>query len=120
MFSQIKTSKENKEIVSQITRKWNLGAENVIARIAFAHSIAKSGLLDLNDLQDSGGKEYSKNVLFGEHADIYLGMICLKYNLYKTDKRIGKYAKLHLDNGLKLLNIESEEKANIDGFYFLI
>ena len=34
MFSHIKTSKENKEVVTLLTNKLNLGAENVIARIA--------------------------------------------------------------------------------------
>ena len=33
MFSQIKTSAKNREIVVDLTRKFNLGAENVIARI---------------------------------------------------------------------------------------
>ena len=41
MFSHIKTSKENKEVVTQLTNKLSLGAENVIARIAIAHSLAQ-------------------------------------------------------------------------------
>ena len=43
MFSQIKTSAKNREIVVDLTRKFNLGAENVIARIAIAYSL-KSGV----------------------------------------------------------------------------
>lgn len=34
MFTQIKTSKANKIIVTDLSRRFNLGAENVIARIA--------------------------------------------------------------------------------------
>lgn len=34
MFNQIKTSAKNKEVVTVLTRKFGLGAENVIARIA--------------------------------------------------------------------------------------
>ena len=37
MFTQIKTSKENKDIVSQLTRKLGLGTENIIARIAYTY-----------------------------------------------------------------------------------
>ena len=33
MFNQIKTSAKNKEVVTVLTRKFGLGAENVIARI---------------------------------------------------------------------------------------
>lgn len=38
MFTSIKTSKVNKDIVTDLSRKFNLGAENIIARIAFAVS----------------------------------------------------------------------------------
>jgi DNA sulfur modification protein DndE len=119
MFTQIKTSKENKEIVSQLTRKLGLGTENIIARIAFSYSLAKGNKLDLNKIENSMGKEYSKSVLFGDHADIYTAMICTHYNLYKTDKDIPKYIKMHVDEGLQLLNTEVEERSNIDGFDFL-
>jgi DNA sulfur modification protein DndE len=100
MFSHIKTSKENKEVVTKLTNKLNLGAENVIARVALAYSLAQDEKLDLKDLKDSGGKEYSKSVLFGDQYDIYLGMICSKYNMYPSNKDVQKYLKLHLDNGL--------------------
>ena len=119
MFTQIKTSKENKDIVSQLTRKLGLGTENIIARIAYSYSLSKGNQLDLNNIENSMGKEYSKSVLFGDYADIYIGMVCTHYNLYKTDKDIAKYIKMHVDEGLQLLNKETEERSNIDGFDFL-
>jgi DNA sulfur modification protein DndE len=119
MFTQIKTSKENKEIVSQLTRKLGLGTENIIARIAYSYSLSKGIKLDLNNIENSMGKEYNKSVLFGDYADIYVAMVCTHYNLYKTDKDIAKYIKMHVDDGLQLLNIEVENRSNIDGFDFL-
>ena len=119
MFTQIKTSKENKEIVSQLTRKLGLGTENIIARIAYSYSLSKGTKLDLNNIENSMGKEYNKSVLFGDYADIYIAMICSHYNLYKTDKDITKYIKMHVDDGLKLLSTEVDERTNIDGFDFL-
>ena len=119
MFTQIKTSKENKEIVSLLTRKLGLGAENVVARIAYTYSLSQDRKLDLNDIKDAGGKEYSKSVLFGDNYDIYLGLVCVHYGLYKTDKDIGRYIKMHVDDGLQLLNDEVNERSNIDGFDFL-
>lgn len=119
MFTQIKTSSANREIVSLLTRKLGLGTENVIARIAFSYSLSKGTLLDLKDIENSSGKEYSKSVLFGDYADIYIGMICTHYNLYKTDKDIPRYIKMHIDDGLGLLNQEVEERTNIEGFDFL-
>ena len=61
MFTQIKTSKANKIIVTDLSRRFNLGAENVIARIAFAYSLSSGRKLKLSDISDSQGKEYSKN-----------------------------------------------------------
>lgn len=119
MFTQIKTSKENKEVVSLLTRKLGLGAENVIARIAYTYSLSKNRKLDLNSIKDSSGKEYSKSVLFGEYQDIYLGLVCVHYGLYKTDKDIGRYIKMHVDDGLQLLNEEVNNRSNIDGFDFI-
>jgi len=119
MFTQIRTSKENKEIVTQLTRKLGLGTENLIARIAYSYSLSKGKKLDLNNIENSTGKEYSKSVLFGDYADIYIAMVCTHYNLYKTDKDIAKYIKMHVDEGLQLLNNEVEERSNIDGFDFL-
>ena len=120
MFTQIKTSKENKEVVSLLTRKLGLGAENVVARMAFTYSLSLDRKLDLNEIKDAGGKEYSKSVLFGDYYDMYLGLLCVHYGLYKTDKDIGRYIKMHVDDGLQLLNEEVNERSNIDGFDFLI
>lgn len=119
MFTQIKTSKENKEVVAVLTRKLGLGTENIIARMAFTYSLSQDRKLDLNDILDAGGKEYSKSVLFGDNYDIYLGLLCVHYGLYKTDKDIGRYIKMHVDDGLQLLNEEVNSLANMDGFDFL-
>ena len=119
MFTQIKTSLENKETVTQLTRRLNLGTENIIARIAYTYSLSLGEKLDLQKIENSSGKEYSKTVLFGEYADIYIGMVCTHYRLYKTDKDVAKYIKMHVDHGLRLLNQEVEERTNLDGFDFL-
>lgn len=119
MFSSIKTSKNNKEVVQELTRKLNLGAENVIARIAFAYSISKDIHLDLKDIQDAQGKEYSAKILFGEYLSYYIAMICVHYNLYKTDKDIARYVKMHIDDGLQLIHKEFG-KSNLTGIEYLI
>ncbi|MBK7107520.1 MAG: DndE family protein [Ignavibacteriae bacterium] len=120
MFTHIKTSKENKEIVSKLTRKLNLGAENIIARIAFAYSLSTEKKLDLVNLKNSQGKEYSNSVLFGEYLHYYISMICVNYNIYKTDKDIPKYIKMHVDDGLEMINQELTDNPNLDGFEYLI
>jgi DNA sulfur modification protein DndE len=120
MFTHIRTNKDNKEIVSKLTRKLNLGAENVIARIALAYSLKSNNKLDIKNLKDSGGKEYSRKVLFGDYDKYYLALVAQHYQLHITNQDIGKYVKLHLDEGLNLLNEEVSLNSNIDGFKFLM
>jgi DNA sulfur modification protein DndE len=120
MFTSIKTSRANKDIVTDLSRKFNLGAENIIARIALTYSLSRSRLLSLSDIADSQGKEYSKNVLFGSNMPYYIGLICVKYGLYKTDKDIPKYIKLHIDDGLQLMNKELRDNPNLNGYDYLI
>lgn len=120
MFNSIKTSRANKLVVTELSRKFNLGAENVIARIALAYSLAQDRQLSLSDIADSQGKEYSKNVLFGSNLPYYIGLIGVKYGLYKTDKDIPKYVKLHIDDGLQLMNKELRNNPNLNGYDYLI
>lgn len=120
MFTSIKTSRINRDIVTDLSRKFNLGAENIIARIALTYSLSHNRLLSLTDIADSQGKEYSKNVLFGNNLPYYIGLICVKYGLYKTDKDIPKYIKLHIDDGLQLMNSELRDNPNLAGYDYLI
>jgi DNA sulfur modification protein DndE len=113
MFTHIRTSKKNKELVSLLTREHSLGAENVIARIAIAYSLEQGRKLDLSDLKDSGGKEYSRAVLLGDKDDIYIGMICSFYGIHRSNQDLGKYVKMHLDIGLESLK-EQNTILNVD------
>lgn len=120
MFAAVRTSKNNKEVVTRLTSKLGLGAENAIARIAFAHSLAQNRMLDLSDIRDAQGKEYSSRVLFGDYADIYVAMICVQYDLNKASKDIPKFIKMHLDDGLEMIEQEFEKKSSLSGMDFVI
>jgi DNA sulfur modification protein DndE len=48
MLINIRTSEANKPVVQELTRRLNLGAENVVSRIAFAYSISKNVKLVFN------------------------------------------------------------------------
>lgn len=109
----IKTAKENREIVASLSRKLNLGSENHIARIAFAYSISKTKL-NLLEIKNSSGKEYSKSVFFGDNFELYVGLVSVKYNLHSSDKDISRYVKMHVDDGLEKLNKLFENNAHHD------
>lgn len=119
MFSSIRTSELNRDAISELTNKLALGKENVIARIALGYSLAQDTKLNLLEIKDSKGKEYSRKVLFGEQAPIYIALICQRYQFSKANPDLGKYIKLHLDHGLKLLS-ERLQNNNIDGLEMVI
>lgn len=119
MIAQIKTSTENKERVTRLTRKFGLGAENIIARIAIAYSLKQGEHFDPTKVKDSGGKEYSRNVLFGNLFPLYLSMICEHYQIKSTDKDLPRYFKLHLDDGLEMIDKDVKDNPNLVGFDYL-
>ena len=118
-FNQIKTSSENRETVTFLTRKLNLGAENIIARLAITYSLQSEVKFSPLEVKDSGGKEYTKNVLFGSFYPIYVAMICTHYNINDKNKDIPRYFKLHLDDGLERINKDFKENPNLVGFDYL-
>lgn len=120
MFTTIRTSLDNKTVVTELTRKLNLGPENVIARLAYTYSLSTGKKFDISEVKDSKGKEYSKNVLFGNNLPFYIALVCKHYNIYKTDKDIPKYLKAHIDHGLEILDQELKQNPNFSGFDFLV
>lgn len=115
----IRTSRENKVIVQNLTRKLGLGFENQIARIAFAYSISNGIKLQISDIKDSSGKEYSGSVFFGDKTTIYKGIISLRYNIHPENPDVLKLIKMHIDDGLRSLDKLYSENKNIDVFYDL-
>ena len=120
MFKHIKTSGANRQIVTDLTRKLGLGAENIVARLAIAYSLGQRRKFAPTDVLDSSGKEYSANVLFGSNYLLYLAMLCALYGINEHDKNIPRLFKAHLDDGLQLIDKELKENPNISGFDYLI
>ena len=108
----IKTSLSNKEVVTNLTTKLQLGAENVIARIALSLSLSKLKKFDISDIKDSKGKEYTKNIFFGDYYFIYVSLVCQLYNINRLDPSIPKLIKIHLDDGLEILDKEFSDSNN--------
>lgn len=118
-IAQIKTSAKNKELVTQLTRKFALGAENVIARIAIAYSLKSGVKFQPTEIKDAGGKEYSKSVLFGNLFPLYIAMMCAHYDIKDTDKDLPRYFKMHLDDGLERIAADVKDNPNLVGFDYL-
>ena len=71
------------------------------------------------DVRDSGGKEYSKNVLFGSYYNMYVALMCKYYGIKMTDRDLPRYFKLHLDDGLERIMSDVKDNPNLVGFDYL-
>ena len=97
-----------------------IGPENLIARIAFAYSIAQGKKLNISDIGDSRGKEYSSKVLFGDYSLFFVALVCQHYNIDKSDPDIAKYIKMHIDDGLKLIADAVRQNPNLPIIDFVV
>lgn len=120
MIKSIKTTESNRVVVADLTKKLNMGSENIIARIALAYSLSLGRKLDLNKMGDSKGKEYSSKVLFGDYQDVYLAMICQHYEINVMHFDIPRYIKMHIDDGLELISKMNKDNPNLPIFDFTL
>jgi len=120
MLKSIKTSESNRIIVAELTNKLNMGPENIIARIALTYSVSQGRKLNLSQIADSKGKEYSSKVLFGENQEIYTALICQLYGISSANLDIPKYIKMHIDDGLELIQNIIQDNPNLTIFDFVL
>jgi len=123
MLINIKTSETNKIVVTELTRKLfpQGGPENFVARIALSYSLSKGVRFEsVEAVQDSRGKEYKEDILFGSYRDLYVALICQHYKIHNSDRDIPKYLKLHIDDGLERLAKLFNENPRYSGFDFLM
>ncbi|AEE51789.1 DndE family protein [Haliscomenobacter hydrossis] len=120
MEINIKTSELSFELIRKFTSRFQVQAENVVPRIALSYSIAKGRKMRLPEVKDSRGKEYKDSILLGKHRTFFIALICQHYEIYKTDENIRKYIKMHIDDGLELMDKFFESNPNHSVFDFLI
>jgi len=117
----ISTTAQNKEVVQRLTKKLSISEENIIARIAINYSLSKNRTLELKNLQSSkDGKAYKEFTLLGKFKTFYVALMCQHYNIDKSNPDLSKYFKLHLDDGLQLIDKIFADNPNYPMFDFLI
>lgn len=105
MLINIRTSEEAEAILVRLSSRFNLASKNILMRMALGYSLSRNMRLTLDQLEDTRGKDYKDiTVLSEKYRSFYVSLICQHYNLYKTDPDIGRYVKLHIDDGLRQLS----------------
>jgi DNA sulfur modification protein DndE len=110
MSYTIRTAEEFKIPITSQSRAWDLGAENVLARMAFTASLELTEAINLNELRDTKGKEYNAKILFGDYRATYEAMLCLREGITPAHPDFKRFVKAHVDRGLAFIL----EYANLD------
>jgi DNA sulfur modification protein DndE len=118
-MSSIKTCLANRSVISELTIKFGFKAENHIARLAIAYSLACREKLDLSKILDKDGKEYDARTLFGKYEIIYRALLSRHYQINLNDTEFLNYIKLHLDSGLILIKNHFESHKSEKAHDFL-
>jgi DNA sulfur modification protein DndE len=120
MQINVATSEITEEILGRLSQRFSLASKNILMRIALSYSITRGRKLALSDIEDTKGNPYKEITLVGKYRSYYIAIICQHYGIYKTDLDIPKYFKLHIDNGLRLLDKLFTESSNYGFTDFLL
>jgi DNA sulfur modification protein DndE len=112
MQINVSTSEETETILNKLQNRFNITSKNILMRIALAHSINRGRKLNNETPKDTKGNPYKEITIVGNFRNYYVALICQHYNLYKTDTDIPKFFKLHIDDGLILLDKLFAESSN--------
>jgi DNA sulfur modification protein DndE len=120
MQINVSTSEETEAILAKLQSRFSVTSKNILMRIALAYSLTRGRKLSLSKPEDTKGNPYKEITIVGNYRSYYIALICQFYDIYKTDSDIPKYFKLHIDDGLRLLEKLFSESSNYNLSDFLL
>lgn len=120
MQINVSTSEETEAILGRLSNRFSLASKNILIRIALTYSLSKGRKLNRTKPEDTKGNPYKEITIVGKYRSYYIALICQHYSIYKTDLEIPKYFKLHVDDGLRLLEKLFTESSNYNFTDFLL
>ena len=106
------SSKQGKELVTELTRKSGFSSENIISRLAISRSLQEDINFKHEYSADPRGKQIRGKTLLGkkETALVLLTMLIVKTGEVLENEEIKQQIRLHWERGLRLLKEDSKEK----------
>lgn len=106
------SSKEGKELVSDLTRSAGFSSENIISRLAIARSLKDDSNLQNVYESDPRGKQIRGKTLLGkkETALTLLSMLLVKANTLLENEEVKQHIRLHWERGLRLIKKDLDDK----------
>ncbi len=106
------SSKQGKELVTELTRKSGFSSENIISRLAISRSLQEDIDFKHEYASDPRGKQIRGKTLLGkkETALVLLAMLIISSGENLENEDIKQKIRLHWERGLRLLNQDSKDK----------
>ena len=110
--SMFTSSKQGKELVTELTRKSGFSSENIISRLAISRSLQEDIDFKHEYASDPRGKQIRGKTLLGkkETALVLLAMLIVNSGESLENEEIKQKIRLHWERGLRLLKQDSKEK----------
>ena len=108
------SSKEGKDLVTELTRNAGFSSENIISRLAISRSLQESKDLREDYVSDPRGKQIRGKTLLGkkETALTLLTMILVNSSVLLENEEVKQHVRLHWERGLRLINNDLKRKMN--------
>jgi len=106
------SSKEGRELVTDLTRSAGFSSENIISRLAIARSLQDESNLQNVYESDPRGKQIRGKTLLGkkETALTLLSMLLVKANTLLENEEVKQHVRLHWERGLRLIKDDLKDK----------
>ncbi len=116
-FTRVTMSAKSQGLLGRLKSRTGL-TPNILARFAICMSIKEKSKPDPNQY-DKEGSELEPNILFGEHEQIYLGLMKnrLKKDGLYSEKDLNEMTRCHLNRGVIAL---APRIQDLGDFYELI
>jgi len=106
------SSKEGRELVTDLTRSAGFSSENIISRLAIARSLKEESNLQNIYESDPRGKQIRGKTLLGkkETALTLLSMLLVKASTLLENEEVKQHVRLHWERGLRLIKDDLQDK----------
>ena len=115
------SSKEGRELITELTRKAGFSSENIISRLAIARSLQENDQFKYEYAADSRGKQIRGKTLLGkkETALVMLAMLLVKHGELIENEDLKTQIRLHWERGLRLIkrDLQNKELSQLILFY---
>lgn len=116
MIYRLKTSAKCQSTLADLQSKTNI-TPNILCRYAISLSVLQDTPVDIDQVKDSTGQEFNRQVLTGKYDSVFKAIISQREGRHLEDEEYFPiYIKAHIERGVELLKSNYDLSGNKDKF----